>query len=65
VYWVDTYVVVATAPGGGVGKKVTLAVRDRHDATNTTALIRESSTFAPPTGCTNDPTKGQPVPPGC
>lgn len=38
-----------------VARKVTLIVRDPADATNTKSLLRETATFAPPTGCTNPP----------
>jgi type II secretory pathway pseudopilin PulG len=54
-YVVDTYIVAASAVTGALSKKVTLVVRDPHDATNTKALVRESSTFTPPTGCNNPP----------
>ncbi len=37
---------------GTLAKKVTLVVRDPKDTTNTTTLVRETSEFAPPTGCT-------------
>jgi type II secretory pathway pseudopilin PulG len=58
-YNVDTYIVRSTPTGGGVEKKVTLVVRD---SGNTRVLLRESSAFAPPTGCNN--TSG-PVSKGC
>jgi type II secretory pathway pseudopilin PulG len=58
-YAVTTYVVRTTSPPR---KRVTLVVRD---ATNTKVLLRETSFFAPPTGCKNDATKGEPVPQGC
>jgi type II secretory pathway pseudopilin PulG len=57
-YGVDTYIVKTASPPT---KRVTLVVRD----TTNKVLVRETSTFAPPAGCKNDPTKGQPVPPGC
>ena len=47
-YNVDTYIVATTTPGAA--KKVTLVVRN---ADNTKTLIRETSTFTPPTGCNN------------
>ncbi len=50
-YNVDTYVVAATTTAGAA-KKVTLVVRN---ADNTKTLIRETSTFTPPTGCTTQP----------
>ena len=53
----DTYIVAATTP---VAKKVTLVVRN---ADNTKTLIRETSTFTPPTGCNNGPSG--PVSVGC
>jgi type II secretory pathway pseudopilin PulG len=56
-YAVTTYVVRTTSPPR---KRVTLVVRD---ATNTKVLIRETSFFAPPTGCNNG-TSG-PVSKGC
>jgi prepilin-type N-terminal cleavage/methylation domain-containing protein len=49
-YPVDTYIVRSTAASGGDAKQVTLVV---HDPQNTKVLLRESSTFAPPTGCNN------------
>jgi prepilin-type N-terminal cleavage/methylation domain-containing protein len=52
-YVVDTYIVKSTAVSGTLAKKVTLVVRDPGDPTNTKALVRESSTFTPPTGCNN------------
>jgi prepilin-type N-terminal cleavage/methylation domain-containing protein len=52
-YLVDTYIVKSTAVSGTLAKKVTVVVRDPDDATNTKALVRESSTFTPPTGCNN------------
>jgi prepilin-type N-terminal cleavage/methylation domain-containing protein len=58
-YSVDTYIVRSTAASGGAAKKVTLVV---HDPQNTKVLLRESSTFAPPTGCNN---KSSPVSKGC
>jgi type II secretory pathway pseudopilin PulG len=58
-YNVDTYIVESTAASGGAAKTVTLVVRDPG---NTNMLIRESSTFAPPTGCNN---KSSPVSKGC
>jgi type II secretory pathway pseudopilin PulG len=61
-YWVDTYIVEATPATGSVTRKITLIVRDPKDATNTRALIRETATFAPPTGCTNPPAQ---QPKGC
>jgi type II secretory pathway pseudopilin PulG len=57
-YAVDTYIVQTTSPPT---KRVTLVVRDSSNK----ALVRETSIFAPPAGCKNDPTKGQPVPLGC
>src|SRR5262245_33379357 len=54
-YFGDTYVVADSAASGALSKKVTLVVRDPHDATNTKVLFRESSTFTPPTGCNNPP----------
>jgi type II secretory pathway pseudopilin PulG len=57
-YNVDTYIVAVTTPGAA--KKVTLVVRNS-DSTKT--LIRETSTFTPPTGCNNG-THG-PVSVGC
>ena len=57
-YKVDTYIVAVTTPGAA--KKVTLVV---HNADNTKTLIRETSTFTPPTGCNNG-THG-PVSVGC
>lgn len=59
-YNVDTYIVASTTAGGGAAKKVTLVV---HNPQNTKTLIRETSTFTPPTGCNNG-TFG-PVSPGC
>jgi type II secretory pathway pseudopilin PulG len=61
-YWVDTYIVEATPASGSVTRKVTLIVRDPKDATNTKSLMRETATFAPPTGCTNLPAQ---QPKGC
>jgi type II secretory pathway pseudopilin PulG len=58
-YWVDTYIVKGTAVAGTLVKKVTLVVRDPKDATNATALVRESSEFTPPTGCNNPVDSGQ------
>jgi type II secretory pathway pseudopilin PulG len=58
-YWVDTYIVKGTAVTGTLVKKVTLVVRDPKDATNATALVRESSEFTPPTGCNNPVDSGQ------
>jgi Tfp pilus assembly protein PilV len=58
-YWVDTYIVAGTAVTGTLVKKVTLVVRDPKDATNGTALVRESSEFTPPTGCNNPVDSGQ------
>jgi Tfp pilus assembly protein PilV len=58
-YWVDTYIVAGTAVTGTLVKKVTLVVRDPKDATNATALVRESSEFTPPTGCNNPVDSGQ------
>jgi type II secretory pathway pseudopilin PulG len=58
-YWVDTFIVTGTAVSGTLVKKVTLVVRDPHDATNTRALVRESSEFTPPTGCNNPVDSGQ------
>jgi prepilin-type N-terminal cleavage/methylation domain-containing protein len=49
-YNVDTYIVKSTAVSGGDAKKVTLVV---HNPENTKVLLRESSIFAPPTGCDN------------
>jgi prepilin-type N-terminal cleavage/methylation domain-containing protein len=49
-YNVDTYIVKSTAASGGDAKKVTLVV---HNPENTKVLLRESSMFAPPTGCDN------------
>jgi hypothetical protein len=57
-YEVDTYIVKTASPST---KRVTLVVRD----TSNKVLVRETSVFAPPAGCKNDPTKGQPVPLGC
>jgi type II secretory pathway pseudopilin PulG len=57
-YNVDTFIVAVTTPGAA--KKVTLVV---HNADNTKTLIRETSTFTPPTGCNNG-THG-PVSVGC
>jgi type II secretory pathway pseudopilin PulG len=57
-YGVDTYIVKTASPST---KRVTLVVRD----TSNKVLVRETSVFAPPAGCKNDPTKGQPVPLGC
>ena len=54
-HWVDTYIVESTPLAGSVVRKVTLIVRDPKDATNTSSLVRETATFAPPTGCTNLP----------
>jgi type II secretory pathway pseudopilin PulG len=52
-YNVDTYIVRLDANGSGTPtKKVTLVV---HNPDNTKTLVRESSTFAPPTGCNNPP----------
>ena len=59
-YNVDTYVVASTTPTGSAAKKVTLVVRNPD---NTKTLIRETSTFTPPTGCNNG-THG-PVSVGC
>jgi Tfp pilus assembly protein PilE len=59
-YNVDTYIVASTTAAGGAAKKVTLAV---HNPDNTKTLLRETSTFAPPTGCNNG-THG-PVSVGC
>lgn len=50
-YWVNAYIVSSTVATGAPVKNVTLVVRDPGD---TKTLIRESSTFAPPTGCKND-----------
>jgi type II secretory pathway pseudopilin PulG len=58
-YWVDTYIVKGTAVTGTAMKKVTLVVRDPKDTTNTTALVRETSEFTPPTGCNNPVDSGQ------
>jgi type II secretory pathway pseudopilin PulG len=58
-YNVDTYIVKSTAASGGAAKQVTLVVRNPQ---NTKVLLRESSTFAPPTGCNN---KSSPVSKGC
>jgi Tfp pilus assembly protein PilV len=58
-YWVDAYIVKGTAVTGTAMKKVTLVVRDPKDTTNTTALVRETSEFAPPTGCNNPVDSGQ------
>jgi type II secretory pathway pseudopilin PulG len=52
-YNVDTYIVKSTAAAGGDAKKVTLVIRDSQ---NTKVLLRESSTFSPPTGCDNTAT---------
>jgi type II secretory pathway pseudopilin PulG len=49
-YNVDTYVVASSAVSGTLAKKVTLVVRNSDD---TKTFLRESSTFAPPTGCNN------------
>jgi Tfp pilus assembly protein PilV len=54
-HWVDTYIVESSPVAGSVVRKVTLIVRDPKDATNTRFLVRETATFAPPTGCTNAP----------
>jgi prepilin-type N-terminal cleavage/methylation domain-containing protein len=61
-YWVDTYMVESTPFTGSVVRKVTVMVRDPKDATNTKFLVRETATFAPPTGCTNPPAQ---QPAGC
>ena len=53
-YNVDTYIVAVTTPGAA--KKVTLVV---HNADNTKTLIRETSTFTPPTGCNNRTSLGR------
>jgi type II secretory pathway pseudopilin PulG len=58
-YNVDTYIVESTTASGGEAKKVTLVV---HDPQNTKVLLRETSTFAPPTGCNNT---SSPVSKGC
>jgi type II secretory pathway pseudopilin PulG len=58
-YNVDTFIVKSTAASGGDAKKVTVIV---HDPQNTKVVLRESSTFAPPTGCNN---KSSPVSKGC
>jgi prepilin-type N-terminal cleavage/methylation domain-containing protein len=71
LYWVDTYMVESTLastttgdpiPSGTVARKVTVMVRDPKDPTNTKFLVRETASFAPPTGCTN-PFAQQPA--GC
>jgi type II secretory pathway pseudopilin PulG len=49
-YNVDTYIVASSAVSGSLAKKVTLVVRN---SDNTKTFLRESSTFAPPTGCNN------------
>jgi prepilin-type N-terminal cleavage/methylation domain-containing protein len=49
-YNVDTYIVASSAVSGTLAKKVTLVVKNS-DSSKT--LLRESSTFAPPTGCNN------------
>jgi type II secretory pathway pseudopilin PulG len=61
-YWVDTYMVESTPFTGSVVRKVTLMVRDPKDSTNTKFLVRETASFAPPTGCTNPPAQ---QPAGC
>jgi prepilin-type N-terminal cleavage/methylation domain-containing protein len=61
-YWVDTYIVEATPFTGSVVRKVTVMVRDPKDTTNTKFLVRETASFAPPTGCTNPPAQ---QPAGC
>jgi prepilin-type N-terminal cleavage/methylation domain-containing protein len=61
-YWVDTYMVESTPFTGSVVRKVTVMVRDPKDTTNTKFLVRETATFAPPTGCTNPPAQ---QPAGC
>jgi type II secretory pathway pseudopilin PulG len=59
-YPIDTYIVALDATVTGTPtKKVTLVV---HNPDNTKILVRESSTFAPPTGC-NNPAGS--VSPGC
>ena len=62
LYWVDTYMVESTPFTGSVVRKVTVMVRDPKDTTNTKFLVRETATFAPPTGCTNPPAQ---QPAGC
>jgi prepilin-type N-terminal cleavage/methylation domain-containing protein len=71
LYWVDTYIVESTLastttgdaiPSGTVARKVTVMVRDPKDPTNTKFLVRETASFAPPTGCTNPPAQ---QPAGC
>ena len=52
-YNVDTYIVAATTPATAA-KNVTLVVRNPD---NTKTLIRETSTFTPPTGCNNGPSR--------
>jgi prepilin-type N-terminal cleavage/methylation domain-containing protein len=61
-YWVDTYMVESTPFTGSVVRKVTVMVRDPKDTTNTKFLVRETASFAPPTGCTNPPAQ---QPAGC
>jgi prepilin-type N-terminal cleavage/methylation domain-containing protein len=61
-YWVDTYMVESTPFTGSVVRKVTVMVRDPKDTTNTKYLVRETASFAPPTGCTNPPAQ---QPAGC
>jgi type II secretory pathway pseudopilin PulG len=49
-YNVDAYIVASSAVSGTLAKKVTLVVKNS-DSSKT--FLRESSTFAPPTGCNN------------
>jgi type II secretory pathway pseudopilin PulG len=51
-YKVNTYIVTATSTGAAedLAKKVTLVV---YDPQGTKTMIRETATFAPPTGCDN------------
>jgi type II secretory pathway pseudopilin PulG len=51
-YGVDTYIVTTTTTSatGDVAKKVTLEV---HNPEGTKTLVRETTTFVPPTGCDN------------